>query len=270
VSLKESQGITTMLERWRRHPTLADVAPAGELRIESTVLRSRPGYREVTRFFVDLQARTRLLDAADAERLLDARDAALLYEYWCYFQVVDAVASVLDRIPQPASFRIGVFGSSLQHAFAAEFGAARVWFNRQFSKPMSYSVPLRPDISVELSSGTLHAFDAKLKRDVLLGDTGNGSPSTAENEIDEEEHRATYRRGDLYKMHTYRDALGARSVWILFPGRNVSPARFTPNVPGALDAPSGVGALPLLPGVSRDFDELKTLIRQILSSDRDR
>lgn len=267
VSVKESEGITTMLERWRRHPTLADIAPARAPRIESTVLRSRPGYREVTRFFVDLQARTRLLDAADAERLLDARDAALLYEYWCYFQVVDAVASVLHRTPLPASYRVGAFGSSVQHASAADFGAARVWFNRQFSKPKSYSVPLRPDISLELSDGTLHLFDAKLKRDVLLGENGNGSSSTTENDIDEEEKRATYRRGDLYKMHTYRDALGARSVWILYPGRNVTSAAFRPKESAAPHTPSGVGALPLLPGLSRDFDELKALIRQILSSD---
>jgi len=255
-----------MLERWRRHPTLAGIAPARELRIDSTVLRSRPGYREVTRFFVDLQARTRLLDTADAERLLDARDAALLYEYWCYFQVVDAVASVLHRTPQPSAFRFGALGSTLQQSSAADFGVAQVWFNRQFSEPLSYSLPLRPDITVELSDGTLHLFDAKLKREVLLGAADAGSGPSPEDEIDEEEQRATYRRGDLYKMHTYRDALGARSVWILFPGRNVSPANFTPNVSEAGGAPRGVGALSLLPGVRHDFDELKVLIRQILNS----
>ena len=83
-----------MLDRWRRHPRFAGVAASPtDCRAESTVLRGRPGYRQVTRFFVDLQARTRLLDPTDAEQLLEVRDAALIYEYWCYFQVVEAVGT---------------------------------------------------------------------------------------------------------------------------------------------------------------------------------
>ena len=72
-----------LLSRWRLHPALVDVPAARQRPVNSTVLRGRAGYREVTRFFVDLQARTRLLDQADARQLLELRDAALIYEYWC-------------------------------------------------------------------------------------------------------------------------------------------------------------------------------------------
>jgi predicted component of viral defense system (DUF524 family) len=254
--LAEAAQHMATLDRWRRQPAIADVSAATRLTTGSTVLRGRPGYRQVTRFFVDLQARTRL-DPKDEQRLLELRDAALIYEYWCYFQVVDAVATVLGRRPAPAPFRFGPFGSAVPQAHFAEFGRARVTFNLSFTKPQTYSVPLRPDITLRLNDGQLHLFDAKLKRDALPA-------AAAEDAIEEEEQRATYRRGDLYKMHTYRDALGARSVWILFPGRNVGLTHFEPSDAADGDSPTGVGALPLLPGSQEDRARLRTLIEAML------
>ena len=264
--LAESAAYASLLDRWRRHRALEGVTPARRFSITSTVLRGRPGYRQVTRFFVDLQARTRLLDADDALRLLEARDAALIYEYWCYFQVVEAVSELLGRTPSPTRFQYGCFGSNVPRAYAADFGSARVWFNLDFRRPRSYSVPLRPDIALELADGTLHLFDAKLKREAIP------TEAVSDAEIELEEQRATYRRGDLYKMHTYRDALGARSVWILFPGRNVPRASFEPRTEGSDEAtkaqsPQGVGALPLLPGRQSDRDDLRFLVKEMLGSD---
>lgn len=262
--LEESSTLASLLDRWKRHRVLDGVMPARRFSIASTVLRGRPGYRQVTRFFVDLQARTRLLDADDAQRLLEARDAALIYEYWCYFQVVEAVSNVLGRRPSPTRFQHGCFGSNVPRAYSADFGSARVWFNREFRPPRSYSVPLRPDIALELADGTLHLFDAKLKRDVIA------TQAVSEAELELEEQQATYRRGDLYKMHTYRDALGARSVWILFPGRNVERASFEPSRrasehPGSSHYPEGVGAHPLLPGLRSDREELVSLVQAMLT-----
>jgi predicted component of viral defense system (DUF524 family) len=257
--LEEASSHRDLLDRWRRHPTLAPVSAARRLTTQSTVLRGRPGYRQVTRFFVDLQARTRLLDAEDARRLLEVRDAALIYEYWCYFQVVDATAAVLNRQPTPALFRHGSFGSNLVRAYAADFGRARVWFNRSFERPRSDSVPLRPDITLEMADGTLHLMDAKFKREPISVGQEN------ESALEEEEQRATYRRGDLYKMHTYRDALDARSVWVLFPGRNVDRVHFEPDI-AAEGGPAGVGAQPLLPGRDDHQEDLKELIRDLLQT----
>jgi predicted component of viral defense system (DUF524 family) len=262
----ESDAYASLLDRWRRHPTLDGVAPARRFSLASTVLRGRPGYRQVTRFFVDLQARARLLDAADAQRLLEARDAALIYEYWCYFQVVEAVATVLGRSPLPTRFEFGSFGSTVPHAYAADFGSVRVWFNRSFHPPRSYSVPLRPDITLERADGTLHLFDAKLKREAIP------AGAVSEADLEAEEQRATFRRGDLYKMHTYRDALGAQSVWILYPGRNVNRASFEPQS-ASRDGetthrdPNGVGAIPLLPGQRADREQLDSLVAEMLPND---
>lgn len=168
------------------------------------------------------------------------------------------MGAVLNEKPAPIAFRYGSFGSNLPHAYAANFGRVRVWFNRDFRKPRSYSVPLRPDIALELDNSTLHLMDAKFKREPIPAATSDNSA------LEEEEQRATYRRGDLYKMHTYRDALGARSVWALFPGRNVRPVHFEPDAAAEEDGPAGVGALPLLPGRGDHRTELRAVIRAML------
>jgi predicted component of viral defense system (DUF524 family) len=79
-----------------------------------------------------------------------------------------------------------------------------------------------------------------------------------------EERLGTFKRGDLYKMHTYRDALpAARSVWILYPGNAVKfygkgGERAVPSeeLPLVLD---GVGAIPLLPDEAVHTELRKTL-----------
>jgi predicted component of viral defense system (DUF524 family) len=166
------------------------------------------------------------------------------------------MTKVLRRGPDLSRFRFGSFGSHLPNGYTADFGVARVTFNRSFSKPQSYSVPLRPDITLELQDA-LHLFDAKLKRDFIPA-------STSDAVLEEEEQRATYRRGDLYKMHTYRDALGAQSVWILFPGRNVGRVHFQPTDPQSVVGPCGVGALPLLPGDVSDREQLVSVMEAML------
>ena len=115
---------------------------------------------------------------------------------------------------------------------------------------------MRPDIALAIPTGPnagLHLFDAKFRLDRL-----DALLPIADEETDAErqqERRGTFKRADLYKMHTYRDAIPeARTVWILYPG---SEMRFFPADPqqppvttfaSTLPVPlAGVGAIPLLP-----------------------
>lgn len=256
-ALAETEQFADILARWQRHPVLASTKPRRTLSIESSVLRGRPGYRDVTRFFVDLQSRTQLLAQDDAARLLDSRDAALIYEYWCFFEVVAAVTAV-TRAPQPRlRYAFGPFSASIGRSNGIDIGDATVWFNRQYVK-RSYSVPLRPDISVELRDGSLHLFDAKFKHDPA-------SWSGKDDDDSESETALTYRRSDLYKMHTYRDALGAESVWILYPGRGVDVQPYRPKSAPPEDV-VGVGAIPLTPGEPAHRAHLRSLLEQILAA----
>ena len=81
----------------------------------------------------------------------------------------------------------------------------------------------------------LHLFDAKFR----VNDTG---PLLDENEdVDEDERQGVFKRADVYKMHTYRDAITeARSAWVMYPGTVFQ--RFDADEKGA------VGAIPVKPG----------------------
>ena len=69
-----------------------------------------------------------------------------------------------------------------------------------------------------------------------------------------EERKGTFTRGNLYKMHTYRDVIpDARSVWILYPGSEFRFFDASGNRPigqSPEDLPNsirGVGAIPFAP-----------------------
>jgi uncharacterized protein len=246
----EASGLLDSISCWLRHPVLATTTPRRSLSVESAVLLRRPGYREVTAFVADLQSRTAYLAAEDSVRLLEARDAALIYEYWCFLEVVDAVSKITGADPA-IRFDTTPFSARIGEGTEVKLGNYTVWFNRQFVK-RSYSVPLRPDISLETPDGVLHLFDAKFKHDpVAWMDAGS----------EDGEDGRTYRRGDLYKMHTYRDALDASTVWVLYPGKRVGVQEYT-----AHDGVGGVGAIPLTPGMAGQHSDLRDKIVELLDT----
>jgi uncharacterized protein DUF2357 len=99
VNIREAQAYTRRLERWRRHRIFDALTPATAFPLESTVLRGRPGYRQLTRWYIDLLARSRQDVQPGIAQLLELRDAAEIYEHWCFYQVVDATTRTLRRRP---------------------------------------------------------------------------------------------------------------------------------------------------------------------------
>ncbi len=229
-------------------PLWAEVGAMRHLPASSTVLQRRRGYREVYRHFLRLRATTRLpLGERQLADLMEVKDIAELYELWCYFAVVHAVSGALSTQP----VRVDRFAFAETHVrvpwdFRVEWSCGVCCFynlrfaRRQTAGRQTYSVPLRPDIVLEVPGAGLHVFDAKFKLTAL---------GTWDDEDDDERH-GTFKRGDLYKMHTYRDALvAARSVWILYPG---TVTRFYACDP-ARSAHDGVGAIALSPGSTSEL-----------------
>ncbi len=198
--------------------------PAG-----SPVLQRRRGYREVYGHFGRLRLATRLPLSATAMRdLLTVKDIAQLYELWCYFALVEAVTGILGpptgaKRTQASDLQIGV-----PWDLAVDWpDGTRLLYNPRFSRSRpasrrSYSVPLRPDIALVVPRGPnagLHLLDAKFRLDRLDAALGTADATEESEEDEAAERRGTFKRADLYKMHTYRDAIpDARSVWILYPG----------------------------------------------------
>jgi hypothetical protein len=70
----------------------------------------------------------------------------------------------------------------------------------------------------------------------------------------EDERQGVFKRADVYKMHTYRDAItDAQSAWVMYPGTLFQ--RFDADEKGA------VGAIPVKPG---QLEELHRHISSLL------
>lgn len=269
VNAPEAAAIAATFDRWRRHPALESLSAAREIPLQSTVLRGRAGYRELLRCYTELLARTRLAEPHEMRTLLELRDAAEIYEYWCFFRVLAAVADIADSPVTVGRFAVEHLGARLPYGYRGSARGTDVLYNVTYSRPVSapaqkgqdsYSVRLRPDITVRGPDGRLHRFDAKLKVDF-------GRAVDADDNDDTEGRPGTFKREDLYKMHAYRDALGADSVWVLYPGSRGTPSEYgVPWEEGGLPVASGfrgVGAIALRPGAAHDGG-LRKRIAQIV------
>ncbi|HEY6554048.1 MAG TPA: nuclease domain-containing protein, partial [Vicinamibacteria bacterium] len=203
------------------------------------------------------------LDREVVRRLLEARDVAELYELWCFFTMVRGVEEVLGPPAHADAFTWRTPDLVIRHGFRVSWpdGTSLV-YNRSFtpSDRRSYSVTLRPDVTLEAPGAGLHLFDAKFRLE---------SPALLMDDNEDDDRRRSFKRDDLYKMHTYRDAIpGARSVWVLYPGTET---RFfgtghtrwdgTGRPPEPLE---GVGAVSLKPG--RDpLESLRPVLSSLLS-----
>jgi predicted component of viral defense system (DUF524 family) len=269
VNTREAHTIAARLDRWRRHPVLEPLAGRGDVPIRSTVLRGRAGYRELLRFYIDLMSRTVLAEPHDLRNLLELRDAAEIYEYWCYFRVVDAVAAALETSARLSRFAAQALGTRVPYGYRAQASGVEIVYNLTFSRPPggtaqpghhSYSVRLRPDIAIITPHG-LHLFDAKLKVDfagAVNSDDADPPAGTSD----------TFKREDLYKMHAYRDALGAQSVWVLYPGSSLAPHEYRvawQTGASRVSGFSGVGAIALRPDAEHDGGLLE-LVRGIIEA----
>jgi len=170
-----------------------------------------------------------------------------LYEYWCFLKIWKILEDEILS-PQKGEFK-NLYEKSgmydvLKEKCLIKFGKTKLHFNKTFSSSdditdnwCSYSVGLRPDFSIETEK-ELIIFDAKYKKewieniDKLTSDEESKDEDDNEeiNNIIKEERRSTYKLGDLYKMHTYREAIkrkqnknnSNRPVWViaLYPGDN--------------------------------------------------
>lgn len=94
-------------------------------------------------------------------------------------------------------------------------------------------------------------FDAKYRISSVTEAFGKGGEQEAEDEKREAKVTKTYQRGDLYKMHTYNEAI-RRTVgsYVLYPGDSDQTGRH--KFPKYHEVLPGVGAFALRPGYRHD------------------
>lgn len=189
----------THLRQSFSQPMFAEVGEMRRIPSSSRVLLRREGYRELLDAW-------RLFNLArrpffgPLQLAIDLRDIATLYEVWCFFALMEEIAAALDITPS-LSLRVSDEHGLYWRSEARFNSAGTLVYNRRVR---GYSVGLRPDYLWYRNGKPDVALDAKFRLDRA--------------DWSDETSTATVKNDDLYKMHTYRDALGLRAAVAVYPG----------------------------------------------------
>ncbi len=291
-------------EECRRQLRVSPFGDAKDMRsipFDNQVLQKRSGYREVFRGWITSNLGLSIKELSSQGLLspeAENRDAPKLYELWLISHLKKALKKIADdkdpiyeATPYEEEGQIELFKNTSEPLYIVRTKDnlhIALYYNRTFGakgkdgvKQPSYSVELKPDYTVEIvqsqqskdepvedlksflqlrnqetsrpefgGSTTYIHFDAKFRinnvRDLSEDDPTKAKP------------------GDIYKMHTYNEAIyGTITSIILYPGNNPADYRkFTDLVPG-------VSALAIKPDKDanqndREVDAVLSLKERIL------
>ena len=278
-------------QKWLKNVGLMEYTP-----LNSQVLQKREGYRDILKYFLSLELSFKLSWDEITENFKGyERKLSELYEYWCYFKLLKVLNKLADKkIDFSDLFEYKNDGWSISikkgQKSAQKFiinindiqVKVKLTYNRLFSRntiDRSYSLPFKPDYSLLISIGDneffIH-FDAKYRSEVeIINFYENiGSNELSDNEKifiefqetirrdNEEDKSHKFKSGDIYKMHTYKDAiLRTEGAYVLYPGSREDIFKIDET-----EAIPSVGAFPLNPGENgNEENTLSEFIKAILS-----
>lgn len=281
------------LEQFLGHSIFKEIASPSTLPLNSPVLQRKEGYREILRVWLlfDLAAKI-VWNGGDDVYRGNKRDVAVLYEYWIFFKLLDLVSDVfkinalateqlIDKTNDGVGLKLkqgkylplsGIYNSGtrklhVQFSYNKTFSG-----NNEYPSGGSWTRNLRPDytlsiwpfgieqLQAEKEELIVHIhFDAKYKIDNLQ------SIFNKEEDLDkekEEQKRGTYKRADLLKMHTYKDAIRRTAgAYILYPGKDLHYTKI-----GFHEIIPGLGAFSIRPSRTNDGSEhLKKFLNEVLN-----
>jgi predicted component of viral defense system (DUF524 family) len=256
----DCRAMATILETAANARYLAEVKALSALPSPTQVMLKSEGYKELWQLWQEFGAFMSLpTDEGDLQRLLQGRDVAQLYEYWVFLKVLEATLGALDGEAKVAvSVTMGDLGATFDRGLSVKVNdEIRVSFNPSFTRSHgnAYSTPLRPDVVLELGNKK-YVFDAKyrLKWKELQDETADDD--------------STFLRADLYKMHTYRDAIrNVEAAFVVYPGSEFGFYESSGTLSLAVGTVlqfNGVGAIPARPDASASPSVLSLLIRRLL------
>lgn len=278
----EADALAVRFGSWLRRSPFDEVGRLRGLTMTSQVLLREDNYNALLRRYREFLL-TSDVSWDGFEFLQQSRDVAKLYEMWVFIQAVRAVASFADPVPsRSADSLLRVDSSGLvvnlqrgtQSAvrFALRQARISVTYDRTFSgsnadprpsaRPASYSLALRPDVSIEMvtSGGRRRGFvDAKYRVDRLPRVFED--PASVVDE-DEDAEPGTFNVDDLNKMHTYRDAIGGSCFAVAaYPGHAT---RLFPRLRDEFARSGGVGAVALRPDPDHPASGFAGILRQVV------
>jgi predicted component of viral defense system (DUF524 family) len=288
----EIGGLINDWEETISHDVFKQVYQPEFLPLNSPVLQRKEGYRQVLRAWMLFELAAKLSwTGGDDVYAGGKRDAAVLYEYWVFFKLLDLVAELFELNNPPVKDLLddkdlvlklkagkhlpikGVYSGAgrrlnVEFSYNRTFGAAK-----EYPDQGSWSRQMRPDYTLSLWPDgftqneaeeqeliTHVHFDAKYKVDNLAKLFGKD-----DEDLDAEkaaQRAGTYKRADLLKMHAYRDAIRrSAGAYVIYPGED-NPAPFR----GFHELLPGLGAFPLRPGEGEDGSaELTRFLKEVVA-----
>jgi predicted component of viral defense system (DUF524 family) len=226
--LKEDSPHKEQIERLRNYvrylradPLFADVGEMTIFPASSQVLLKRDGYRECLNIYRLLHL-ARIPIFNNIQEAIDNRRIDQLYELWCFFKLSEMLAKVINGEGAKPKFRIkeGPQGG-LEGETEADLGKGyKLVYNKTWK---GYTFNFRPDFSLMKDEKLEVVFDAKFRFDLRELDKDLKKLEEAEEKaIREGDLEKVVKVDDVYKMHTYRDALQCRASIVVYPGDDTS------------------------------------------------
>ena len=260
---------------------LSDIGGLTYIPYESTILHRRHGYSELFSIYQMLSVSV-AFSQNDVSDLFEGHNKKVhyVYEYWCYVKLYNCLYKMSTNKPpielttvnkrKVISIRGGKFVSFSIDRKGQPL-KVNLYYNKTFDQNdrefRSYSLKLRPDYTLVVNDGRMKYiinFDAKYKAVIK-------KPNDVE--IDDSKINTGCWEYDIYKMHTYRDALiKSLGSYVLYPGNkdqnNLWERYIKPIDQEEWDNREGnvlpsVGAISLTPGSKKD-NQLNNAIAMIL------
>lgn len=280
------------LEQHLSNPIFREISELDTLPFNSPVLQRKEGYREILRSWLMFNLAAKLIwhggnDVYEAGK----RDVAVLYEYWLFFKLLEIIKDIFKlesksledlivktedglglQLKQGNHIAVKGIYQGYSRKLNIEFSYNRTFSGDQnYPKGGSWTRRMRPDYTLtiwpyDIVSQTdaeneelivhIH-FDAKYKIEDLSKVL---SEEIDLNEEKNEQNRGTYKRVDLLKMHSYKDAIRRTGgAYILYPGDQTIKRR------GFHEIIPGLGAFPIRPSkTDTGENELKSFIKEVV------
>ena len=287
--------------RQLRLPPFKECTDMRAIPFDSQVLQKRSGYRDLFRGWITSSLGLSIKELSSQGLLspeAENRDAPKLYELWLISHLKKALKQIGDdrdpiyeATPYEEEGQIELFKNTSDPLYVVRTKAGlyiALYYNRTFGakgkdgvKQPSYSVELKPDYTVEIVQSQ-HSKDGHIEDLKSFLELRNQETSRPEfggsttyihfdakfriNNVRElsEDDPTKAKPADIYKMHTYNEAIyGTATSIILYPGNNPADYRkFTDLVPG-------VSALAIKPDkeaehYDREADAVQSLKERIL------
>jgi len=280
------------LEEYLNHSIFKEIQNPTTLPLNSPILQRKEGYREILRVWLmfDLAAKLVWRGGEDVYSG-NKKDVAVLYEYWLFFKLLSIIKEVFKIEPSSIEALIENTGDGLDlklrqgiylpikgiydagtRKLNIEFSYNKTFSGeKEYPQRGSWTRNLRPDYTLsvwplgisqkqaEHEELIVHIhFDAKYRVENLqkiFGDT------EYINEEKEEQSKGIYKRADLFKMHTYKDAIRRTAgAYVLYPGSE-KPYTFK----GFHEILPGLGAFSIRPSkLNTGSEDLKIFLQNVI------